>query len=218
MYLPCAAACYKANKVIVAVPVSVLQAGINSADYLEFDPFIPQHIKAAGNIGFGAVIKIVLEFSENFWSEKKKDAGFIFTNEEVPTWWTQLPEQNNILTGWLGGEKAIVVKDETDEAILNKAIMSLSAAFDISTNKLRGKLQASAIANWCKEPDINGGYSFNTIESVEAKHILRQPIDDTIFFSGEALFEGVPGGTVEAALQSGKKTAQGILKSLSITA
>ena len=120
--------------------------------------------------------------------------------------------QNNILTGWLGGEKALALKDETDEAILDKAITSLSNAFNISAGKLHQQLKAFKIANWCKEPDINGGYSFNTIESIEAKHILRQPVDDTIFFSGEALFEGIPGGTVEAALQSGKKTAQAVLK------
>jgi monoamine oxidase len=97
---------------------------------------------------------------------------------------------------------------------LQIALQSLSNAFEIPVEDLKMQLKASRIANWCKEADINGGYSFNTVKSVEAKKILRQPVDDTIFFAGEALFEGTPGGTVEAALSSAKGTAQQVLKTL----
>ena len=205
---------YKGDKVILAVPVSVLQADIHSENYIEFEPSIPEHMNAAKDIGFGSVIKIILEFDKSFWKEKKDNAGFIFTNERVPTWWTQLPTDNSILTGWLGGEKANSLKDNTDQEILQIALQSLSNAFEIPVEDLKNRLKASRIANWCKEADINGGYSFNTVKSVEAKKILRQPVDDTIFFAGEALFEGTPGGTVEAALSSAKKTAQQVLKTL----
>jgi monoamine oxidase len=205
---------YKGDKVILTVPVSVLQADAHSEDYIEFEPVIPQHINAAKDIGFGSVIKIILEFSEPFWKEKKSNAGFIFTNEQVPTWWTQLPIDNSILTGWLGGEKANSLKDNTGEEILQIALQSLSNAFDIPIEDLKMQLKASKIANWNKEADINGGYSFNTMRSVEAKRILHQPVNDTIFFAGEASFEGIPGGTVEAALSSAKGTAQQVLKTL----
>ena len=206
---------FKANKIVLAVPISVLQAGAGNSDYIEFSPAIPQHTKAAKNIGFGAVIKVILEFHENFWKTKTKDAGMIFMQHEiVPTWWTQSPVENNILTGWIGNEKAKSLQHETDGAILHKAIQSLANSFNVAAEKLHKNLKAYKIANWCKEPDIYGGYSFSTVESAIAKHILRQPIDDTIFFSGEALFEGSPGATVEAALSSGKKTAEAVLKTL----
>jgi len=205
---------YKGDRVILTVPVSVLQADTDSENYIEFEPSIPEHIHAAKEIGFGGVIKIILEFNERFWKEKKSDAGFIFTNEQVPTWWTQLPANNSILTGWLGGDKANSLKDNTGQEILQIALQSLSNAFGIPVEDLKSQLKASKIANWCKEADINGGYSFNTVKSAEAKKILREPVDDTIFFTGEALFEGTPGGTVEAALSSAKKTAQKVLKTL----
>lgn len=206
---------FKANKIVLATPISVLQADGRSSDYIEFSPAIPHYIKAAQNIGFGAVIKIILEFHENFWKEKIKDAGMIFMQQEiVPTWWTQSPVENNILTGWIGNEKAKSLQDETDEAILYKAIQSLANSFNVAAEKLHKNLKAYKIANWCKEPDIYGGYSFSTVESANAKHILREPVNNTIFFSGEALFDGTPGGTVEAALDSGKKTAQAVLKTL----
>jgi hypothetical protein len=50
-----------------------------------------------------------------FLEREKSNAGFIFTNEQVPTWWTQLPVDNSILTGWLGGEKANSLKDNTEK-------------------------------------------------------------------------------------------------------
>ena len=205
---------YKASKLVVTAPVSVLQASTDSANYLEFTPTISQHVEAAKNIGFGPVIKIILEFSEPFWQEKQKDIGFIFTGEAIPTWWTQLPVKNNILTGWVGGNKAIALKDERDEAILDKAIHSLSNSFQIPAEELHKKLQASVIANWCKEPDINGGYSFYTMETTTAKNVLSKPVNDTIFFAGEALFQGIAGGTVEAALSTAKNTAAKVLKTL----
>lgn len=206
---------FKADKIVLTVPVSVLQAPAGHQDYIEFSPAIPQHINAAKNIGFGSVIKVILEFEENFWKEKTNDAGMIFMQQEiVPTWWTQSPVENNILTGWIGNENAKALQEEPDETILLKGIQSLANSFNIAAEKIHKNLKAYKVANWCKEPDIYGGYSFNTVESVAAKHILRQPVDDTIFFSGEALFEGSPGATVEAALSSGRKTAEAVLKTL----
>lgn len=207
---------FKSNIAILSVPLSVLQSKTNDENYIEFEPSIPKHIDAAKNIGFGLVIKVMLEFSENFWNKLKANAGFILTNEEISTWWTQLPVENNLLTGWVGGEKAIALKGEPDETILNKALQSLANAFDISIDSIQQKVKTYKIANWYNEPGINGGYSFNTIKSVEAKRILHQSINDTIFFTGEALFEGTPLGTVEAALSSADKTAEKVFMSLQL--
>jgi len=205
---------FKSNKIILTVPASVLQVSADSEDYIEFTPAIPGHIQAARDIGFGFVIKIILEFNEKFWAEQKKNVGFVFTNQPVPTWWTQLPVENAILTGWVGGERAISLKDKTDTEILQIALHSLASAFDISPEDLKLQLKAGKIANWCKEHDIHGGYSFNTTKSVLAKRFLREPVDNTIFFSGEALFEGTPIGTVEASLHNAKETVTRVLKTL----
>ena len=205
---------FKADKAVIAVPVSVLQASNKDENYLEFEPAILQHINAAKDIGFGDVIKIILEFDNNFWNAKNENAGFFLTDEIIPTWWSQLPIKNAVLTGWVGGEKASSLKLNTDEEILKITLQSLASAFDVSFDTIKSKLKAGKIANWCKEADINGGYSFNMVKSVDAKKVLRKPVEDTLFFSGEALFEGTPVGTVEAALASGKHTALQVLDTL----
>jgi monoamine oxidase len=203
---------FKSDLVVITVPVGVLQAKTNDENYMEFTPSIHQHMQAAKNIGFGGVIKAVLEFTQNFWKNKERNAGFIFIDGAMPTWWTQLPVDNAILTGWIGGNNANLLKECTDDEILQTALVSLANAFAIPVDHLKTKLKASFVANWCKEPDINGGYSFNTLYSDEAKNILHQPVNNTIYFAGEALYNGPYGGTVEAALETAKKTVQEILK------
>jgi monoamine oxidase len=205
---------FKANKIILAIPLGILHAQPQNENYIEFEPFIPEHIAAAKNIGFGNVIKIILEFNNDITTKKIKKEGFFLTDEVIPTWWNQMPVNNTILTGWVGGGKVTSLKDNTDEELLKIALHSLSNVFDIPVSDLATKLKAHKIANWYKKPHIHGGYSFNTIESIEAKKTLRKPVDDTIFFSGEALYEGTPGGTVEAALSSGKETAKLLLETL----
>lgn len=202
---------FKGNKIIITVPLSVLQADKSDINYIELAPTIDEYLHAATNIGFGNVVKTILEFDEAFWQNEKKNISFIFTNEKIPTWWTQLPKENAILTGWLGGTKAASLKNATDKELLQAALESLASAFKKSADILKNKLLAYKINNWANFPNIFGGYSYETIKSKSAKNLLNQPVDQTIFFAGEALYSGIHGGTVEAALESGKQAAQKII-------
>ncbi len=86
---------------IITVSLGVLQSGS-----IQFKPALTDHAIAIQGIGFGTVIKFLLEFKTSFWKEFDDDIGFLLTDEEIPTWWTQLPGESNLLTGWLGGPKA----------------------------------------------------------------------------------------------------------------
>ena len=89
---------YEAEKVLIALPLGVLQAGKNEKAAIAFNPPIPKYIEAANKIGFGAVIKILLEFDAPFWEDKQTEAlagkslknmGFLLSDEEIPALWTQ---------------------------------------------------------------------------------------------------------------------------------
>ena len=67
--------------------------------------------------------------------------------------------------------------------------------------------------NWQTDPFSQGAYSYATVESGEAKKILSKPVEDTLFFAGEALSEGAAMGAVEEALANGMKTARELLAS-----
>jgi monoamine oxidase len=198
---------YNATKVIITASLGLLQSGRS----IVFQPGIDNYFHTAKKIGYGTVIKVMLEFKEAFWEKKKKGIGFLLTNEIIPTWWTQSPSSYPLLTGWAGGPQAWTLENKDDETILDLALRSLSNVFQKTVDELKPMLTASAVANWIKDPYSIGAYSYDTVGSMEAKKLLNTPIGETIFFAGEAFYEGPSFGTVEAALASAKNVVEKIV-------
>ena len=194
---------FHANKLIITVSAGVLQSGT-----IQFKPALTDHAVAIQGLGFGAVIKFLLEFKTSFWKEFDDETGFLLTDEEIPTWWTQLPAESNLLTGWLGGPNATKKIFEPDSSLLQTALLSLSSIFRIPPAMLQEELTNYKIINWLNQPYIKGGYSYNTLHSEKAKEILASPVNNTIYFAGEAISRSESQGTVESALQSGHDTAK----------
>jgi len=190
---------YEAAKLLVTVPVSVLHQSASKA-HIHFDPPLYFSGNVAAEIGFGAVIKIVLKFKKVFW---QKDAGFIFSEELFPTWWTRLPDDTPVLTGWMGGPKATAHSDATDNEITEAALVSLAAIFDTTVSELKNELVHCMVFNWQANQYVLGAYSYATVYTEAAKKLVGTPLANTIFFAGEALYSGHHPGTVEAALVSG---------------
>lgn len=210
-------AVYEAEKTIIALPLGVLQASADSIAGIQFQPELPGYAGAINGIGYGWLIKILLEFDELFWESRgithlngsKPLTRFFFTGESVPTFWVQAGSKQ--LTGWLGGPPADERKDMPDKEILDLTLDSLAKAFDIPPSELGEKLTAWHVANWTADPYTLGSYSYNKLESDSARKALLKPVDDTIYFTGEYLYDGPAIGTVEAALTNGRDIAENIL-------
>jgi monoamine oxidase len=77
-------------------------------------------------------------------------------------------------------------------------------------DRMRSDLVSSQAINWGNDPFARGAYCFATPKTRHAQSALRKS-DGGVLFSGEALYAGPDMGTVEAALASGRETAQAIL-------
>lgn len=200
---------HEAEQVIVALPLGVLQA----TDGVKFHPPINKQREALRQIGFGSIIKILLQFDTAFWEDKKYgDIGsnaFLFTEEKIPTWWTQ-GTGNPLLTGWLGGNPALEFKDKSDEEIWQVGMKALAGIFKLDMDVLKNKLITWRVANWTADPFTRGSYAYDMVGSNAAREVLNTPVGDKIFFAGEYLYNGPAMGTVEAALDSGQKAAKSI--------
>jgi monoamine oxidase len=214
---------HKAKAVIITVPAGVWLAEKNARGAIEYFPPLQAKKEAATRLGFGSVIKVLLYFKNIFWEDEalieKAQAELstlhmAFSGEEIPTWWTQLPQKIPLLTGWLAGPKAEHLKNSADEVILDKALASLSAIFKIDVNNLQENLQWSKVYNWSADPFTRGSYSYSTPQTADARKIMIEPVQNMLFFAGEALYEGPEMGTVEAALTSGMKAANQIIAEL----
>ena len=214
---------YEAGKIIIALPLGVLQANEEKKGTFSFYPPIGEQSNALMKMGFGAVIKVLFQFDDFFWEEKVtselvgkdlKNMGYLFSGEEIPTWWTQFPRKNPVLTGWLGGPGALERKYAPVAEILQQALQSLGNILKRNPEDLKNKLIAFNIINWTDDPFTCGSYAYDTVASPAARKVLNTPVYDTLFFAGEYLYDGPAMGTVEAALKSGKDTAAKMLKML----
>jgi hypothetical protein len=57
------------------------------------------------------------------------------------------------------------------------------------------------------DPFARGAYAYKTIDTLQVIEVLSEPVEDTIYFAGEAYYSGPEMGTVEAALASGESVA-----------
>lgn len=205
---------YKAEKVLIALPLGVLQLR-DGKGAIDFNPAIPVWQDALQQIGFGAIIKTLFQFNEAFWEyatgADMTNMGFVFAEEQIPTWWTQAPKQDNVLTGWLGGPNARDLVNVSEEEILEIALTGLSYIYDLSVDQLKEKLLNHHIMNWTADTFTLGSYAYDMVGSKEARKVLNRPISNTIFLAGEYLYDGAAMGTVEAALTSATAAAKQLI-------
>ncbi|RYE22033.1 MAG: FAD-dependent oxidoreductase [Sphingobacteriales bacterium] len=198
---------FEADRVIVTIPLGVLQKQ-GQRNSITFSPTLDTHIAAAQKIGFGAVVKASLEFKEAFWD---RDMAFVFGDQLFQTWWTQMPYESNVLTGWAGGIKAKTLSAFSEEELHHAAISSIAEIYNMPLASVKENLKAINVANWQINEWSNGAYSYPTPATKEAREVLNTPASNTVYFAGEALYDGAFSGTVEAALLTAQSTVKAIL-------
>ncbi|HEX7017152.1 MAG TPA: NAD(P)/FAD-dependent oxidoreductase [Cyclobacteriaceae bacterium] len=186
---------HEARQLIITVPAGVLRTGA-----ITFSPGIDRWQDATSQIETGGVIKFLFEFRRPLWEDRLRDAGFIFSDARVPTWWTQLPATPSILTGWLAGPATLTAP--RGDRLTEMAVESLAYLFGCPGETIVNELRAVEVADWSRDPFSLGGYAYKTPHTAAALQVLTTPVYDTIYFAGEAFNVGEEMGTVEAALQS----------------
>lgn len=199
------------HRALITVPLGVLKnRGIR------FSPDLgPDYDSAIQCLGYGTVTKYLLEFKTSFWDNvvlsKGRKLAFIFSDAEVPTWWTQSSNATPLLTGWKGGP-SVLMKPRNSESELTAAVRSLAYLFECPPSAVEANIVHDHITNWTDDPFSLGAYSYPTVGSNLAREHLSSGVKKTLYFAGEGLFSGSAMGTVEAALQSGRSGCLQILK------
>ena len=197
-----------------ALLLSTVSLGVLKTDGIRFSPDLPEtHRTAINKLGFGSVIKVLLEFDQPFWNAHGEPGQtlFVISDAALPTWWTQSADDCALITGWIAGDKMRALRALDAAARITAALQSLGAIFGLDDSMLRSRLKASLFLDWAEAPAIHGGYSFDTVGAADARVALSQPVEGTLFFGGEGLYEGDVPGTVEAAFCSGVTVAEKII-------
>jgi monoamine oxidase len=70
-----------------------------------------------------------------------------------------------------------------------------------------GEVEAAWLHDWSRDSLALGAYSYVRAGGLSAAEALRNPVEDTIYFAGEALAGGHM-GTVHGAIESGIRAAE----------
>jgi monoamine oxidase len=191
-----------ARKAIITLPLGVLKSGA-----VRFLPDLNKQ-RAMQGLASGPVIRVAMRFREQFWQERVPGVAF-FHNPAAPfpTFWTPLPMHAPLLTAWAGGPKAAALAGSSRKQLVQVALASVRAALGRVP-----PLQAALVQDWQADPYSRGGYSYVLVGGQGAREQLREPLERTLFFAGEAT-DAEEAGTVAGALRSGLRAAREVMRS-----
>jgi monoamine oxidase len=223
---PCS---FSAKRALVTLPLGVLQVPPDEADdeagSVQFVPPLPsRRLDVLKKLEMGKAFRVTLRFRNRFWQtipspehDRKTllEMSFLFTDDDhFPTWWTRMPERTPIITGWAPFRCADRLAGKSRSFVIDQALQALSGALKIDSKQLGDLLDDAYFHDWQTDPFSRGAYSYGAVGSDGAQEALATPIENTLFFAGEATDTTGHNGTVHGAIASGKRAAQEILQTL----
>jgi monoamine oxidase len=212
---------FSASAVLITVPLGVLKATPEEHGAIRFRPPLPpEKLQAMDKLEMGKVIRVVLQFRERFWEKIRPanrtlaDMSFLFSDDElIPTWWTAYPESHPIITGWAPFSAAERLSGHDISFVRQKAVETLARLLSFDRDALDNLLVDAYCHDWQSDPFSRGAYSYGKVRCDGAQQALGAPINDTLFFAGEATDVTGNNGTVHGAIASGERAAKEILQS-----
>ena len=196
---------FVADQAVVTFPLGVLkQASV------KFEPPLPESKQSAiQKLAMGVLNKVYLRFPEVFWDENVETISYLGdVLGEWSDWLSFVPFTGEpVLMAFHGGDKGFALENLSDDVIVAGAMKTLQVMFGESVPEPIGVL----ITRWGKDPFALGAYShIPPFASGEDYDALFEPVDDKLYFAGEATSREYP-STVHGAYLSGLAAAREML-------
>ncbi|MBK9781624.1 MAG: FAD-dependent oxidoreductase [Anaerolineales bacterium] len=173
------------------------------------EPQLPESKQSAiKRLAMGVLNKVYLKFPETFWDEDIQTISYM--GEELGEWsdWLSFAPFTGepVLMAFHGGDKGFALEDLSDDDIHKGAMNALRMMFGDDIPEPEGML----VTRWGKDPFAFGAYSHIPPFASGADYdALFEPVDDVLFFAGEATWREYP-STVHGAYLSGVAAAEEI--------
>ena len=165
-----------ARAVIVTVPTDVLASGA-----IRFRPDRPDKLAAAADLPLGLADKVFFAIADG----ADLPSGHIYgapDRTEAISFDLRL-HGRPLVEGFVGGRFARGLEDGGPDAFEAEARAQLTTALGADVHRHLIFLHATA---WARDPWACGSYSHARVGRVEARALLQAPIENRIFFAGEA--------------------------------
>lgn len=185
-----------ADRVIVAVPTSALAGGD-----LVFDPPLDDHAQAAADLPLGHADKVFVGISGAVdWPANAHVTGSPYRADTAS--YRLSPLGLPLIEAFFGGTCAERVDDPF--AFVAEELAGLFGS------AIRRGLVPLLATRWADEPFIHGSYSHARVGRAGQRAVLATPVEDRIFFAGEACSPH-DFSTAHGAYQTGVNAAEKIL-------
>ncbi len=200
---------FKANRVVVTAPVSLLQN-----KKIQFKPQLPKKkLNAINNLVVWDGFKAFIEFKEKFYPafvdfliHPKTDGQLSYYDASYGQ-----KTNKNILGLFSVGKPAKKYNQLTDLELKNYILAELDKIFDgqATSNYIKHIKQ-----DWSKEPYARGAY-INDHADPKTVAIVQESVDEKLFFAGDCYTNGNDWGNVHNAIESAQQCVQEILENYS---
>ncbi|KAL8524035.1 hypothetical protein ACS0TY_013846 [Phlomoides rotata] len=204
---------FSGDAILVTVPLGCLKA-----ETIKFSPPLPQwKYLSIKRLGFGVLNKVVMEFPEVFWDDS---IDYFGATAEVTDqrgrcfmfWNVKKTVGAPVLIALLVGKAAIDGQNICSSDHVGHALLVLRKLF--GEDKVPDPV-AFVVTDWGRDPYSYGAYSYVAVgSSGEDYDILGRPVENCVFFAGEATCKEHP-DTVGGAMLSGLREAIRIINLLS---
>lgn len=218
---------YLADHVIFTPSVGVLKGDHHSL----FNPTLPQEkIDSINNIGFGAIMKVIMHFSERWWKDdaawtfmwtaehkeklKQENLEWLITTDGI----NQAENNPNVITVWYSGSYIPLMETLSEEEILKGQHHLINTFLAPHYNvTMPDKILRTT---WYSNPHFRGTYSYESVKGNAnkdknlqkklAKPLLNQHKNPSVLFAGEATHPYYF-STVHGAIESGYREANRLI-------
>ena len=166
-----------ADQVIVTIPSTLL-----AKEQLKFTPALPKKTHAAQGLPLGLDDKLfmALDGAEEF---ERDTRVFAHTDRAATAAYQFRPLGRPQIEAYFGGNLAAELEASGDGAFFDFAVAELVGVFGSAFAR---RLKPIRIHRWGLDPFALGAYSFALPGFADCRATLAEPVDDRLFFAGEA--------------------------------
>ena len=191
-----------ARHVIVTLPTNIIAARAEL-----FFPLLPEKTEAAAGLPLGLADKLYLAL-DNADEFGRDSRVFARTDTKDTASYTVRPQGRPQIEGYFGNGFADELERGGIDAFVDFAVGQLA---DVFGSDFRKRLSLIDMHLWRADPFARGSYSFARPGKVECRAVLAAPVDDRLFFAGEACSQ-LDFSTAHGAYLSGLAAADQVLQ------
>jgi monoamine oxidase len=200
---------FSGKKILMTASTGVLGSG-----RIGWDPPLPDwKQQAIKDVPMATFDKIAIRFDKDIFSGRGIQPGaFVYELDDKTAIDVVIrPTDKNVVVALVGGSGADALHKKGKDAAAEALLQKLERIYG---PEVRQHVTDTAVTNWRADPWHQGSFTATKPGAARAREKLRAPVDDTLFFAGEAQSTRW-GGMLPGAYLTGRQAADEIVQALS---